>query len=298
MKQLTDEIANNRLDYDEYYNQLVYIPSHQAAAKTYGQNFGNYYSQFFNPGSDNLLGYECNDHTRNTANCIVIRTSLDKQTGQNPYSGKPVSDDPNSSNAFCGSGACGFTTKTVDQLYLISADSKTKTIFARERIGGSAENPIWAISKVKMSGNDENNDGAIDHFSCADGYECGQTAQCQSADNIPGGLPRQSDELSPSTAQFDQSCDNSSNGFIHDFVPISPLKINIKSLSFQISPVEDPQYAFSEINTQKQPQVTISLTVEPNQTLLQDAQAFSPFTITSTVATQTGPQIIAPIKVQ
>lgn len=301
INQLADEISNSRIDYDEYYNQLVLSGGN---AQTYGQNFGKYYSQFFNPGTLNgvadTLGYECNDGTRNGTECTVVRTTLDIQTGQNPYSGKPApaGDNPNSANAF-GLGAAA-TSYTGPELYLISSDAKTKTIYARERIGGAQantpENPAyWALAKVKMTGRDDAlGDGIIDAYLCAEGFECGRNATCDTG--VDDGLPSKAFDLNPSNEAFTSACDNTENGFSHDFIPISPNRIDVMNLSFQISPLEDPQYAFSEQPTQRQPQVTISITVRPNPARVQDAKAFTPFTITRTVATQTGPQIKAPVR--
>lgn len=296
MNQLANEIANNRIDYDEYYNQLVLSNNN---ALTYGQNFGKYYSQFFNPGTDDTLGYECNDGTRNASNCTVLRTTLDKQTGQNPYSGKMPNDTPESANAF--NIAAAATSYTGPELYLISPDAQKKIIYSRERIGGTHENlpadpAVWALAKVVLSGRDDTDDGVIEKFVCADGYECGETDICDSA--VEAGLPRKAEDLNPVNAAFSNECDNGNNGFSHDFIPISPLRVDVMNLSFQISPVEDPQYAFSELAVQRQPQVTITLTVRPNPARVQDTKAFTPFTITRTVATQTGPQVRAPVHIQ
>lgn len=277
MNQLANEISNNRIDYDEYYNQLVL-----GNAPTYGQNFGKYYARFFNPGSDNALGYDCNDGTRNGLNCTVIRTTLDTQTGQNPYSGNPAGDNPVTANAFNVGAAA--TTYTGNELYLISADSLTKTMYARERIGGTNAEPIWALSKVKMTGRDAlNSDGIIDSFSCAEGFECGSNGTtCDEA--TAAGKPSKNDDLNPSNESFTNTCDNAENGFAHDFVPVSPLRVDVMSVQFQIAPVEDPHYAFAELAVQQQPHVTISMTVRPNPALVQDAKAFTPFTISRTVA--------------
>ncbi len=320
MNQLADQIQNSYIDYDEYYNQNVVVPGvipRTNHAPTYGQNFGMYYSAFFNPGNDKAnpadaegrLGYSCNNGARNkppryvdelgvAKECIPIRDSLDRQTGQNPYTGKPGMNAA-SANAFCNGGLCNTLAMTVNELYLISPDAKQKTIFARERIGGNAlaNQGIWALSKVQLSGSDETGDGIIDSFKCAEGYSCGLAPDCDSA--VAATYPRKNEDLQPTDPQFIQSCDNKENGFAHDFIPISPLRADVMSLSFKIAPVEDPAYAFAESETQREPQVTISLTVRPNPEMLQDKNAFAPFTLVRTVsALSSSPGVKAPVKVE
>ena len=62
-------VHEGTIDYDEYYNQNVVIPTLNAgdaipgasAIKNFGRNFGRYYSSFFYPGSDEALGFYCNN---------------------------------------------------------------------------------------------------------------------------------------------------------------------------------------------------------------------------------------------
>ena len=59
MKRLEKEIHANMIDYDEYYSQNVVIPSKKGnGVDNFGQNYGKYYSAFYNPGSDEKLGFE------------------------------------------------------------------------------------------------------------------------------------------------------------------------------------------------------------------------------------------------
>lgn len=305
MDQLVDEIRSSRIDYDEYYNQKVVLAnpalfSGESNLKTYGQNFGFYYSSFFNPGTDGQLGYDCNNGQRNGKNCTPIRGTLDRATGQNPFMGKP-SAGANGGNidiesAFCLN--CGLNVGTgLSELYLISPDSHQKTIITRERIGGNNATPIYALSRVRISGVDTNSDGRIDAFSCADGYSCGASNACVSADGVPAGLPRKDDDLNPPDQRFNEACDNRDNGFSHDFVPVSPLRIDVTDLKFDINPVEDPAYAFGESTAQRQPTVTITMTVRPNPEVMTTQASFEPFTLLRTVTAGTGAPIVAPLRV-
>jgi len=53
------------------------------------------------------------------------------------------------------------------------------------------------------------------------------------------------------------------------FVPISPVRTNVKSSHFYITPVEDPRKAFAEtdpaMGIQQQPHVTVTMTLTPAQ---------------------------------
>ncbi|MBI4994919.1 prepilin-type N-terminal cleavage/methylation domain-containing protein, partial [Candidatus Peregrinibacteria bacterium] len=60
MQRIAREIRSGMVDYDEYYSQNVVIPSNKGT-DNFGQNYGKYYSSFYNPGSDEKLGFDCND---------------------------------------------------------------------------------------------------------------------------------------------------------------------------------------------------------------------------------------------
>lgn len=108
MNFIAKELRAGTVDYDEYYNQLV-------VGGELGQNYGAYFSSFYNPGSDGKLGFKCNNEARNSRNCIdaahpadpaanpkVITTTKDEATGTNPFSGKFSDDtDGDEESAFC-----------------------------------------------------------------------------------------------------------------------------------------------------------------------------------------------------
>lgn len=336
MDQITTEIENNIIDYDEYYNQHVVLRSQLAGTNqrpTYGQNFGRYYSAFFNPGSDNRLGYDCNDDVdpldgivdRNRVQCTPQRRTLDRATGQNPFSGKVAIDENiHMENAVCGTlrpvlppaplnnksalsqGLClASSAPTQEQvgllpeLYLITKDGSEKTILARERIGGTPIEPVWSLSRVRMEGIDNNNDGISDTFTCTSEYSCGSQECPLSEIDMEPGLPRMSEDLTPSQQLFVDDCDNADNGFVHDFIPISPLRIDVQQLGFIISPLEDPLYAFAEPDMQIQPRVTIVMTIRPNPEYAHNKNSFEPFTVVKTVTTRRYlEELQAPLRVE
>ena len=118
MQRIAKEVRSGMVDYDEYYAQNVAIPSGKGA-DNFGQNYGRYYSSFYNPGTDkplknpdegNLLGFDCNEldansptgFLRNKSNCVIQTKTKDKNTGQNPFEGKLGGEIAEKENAFCG----------------------------------------------------------------------------------------------------------------------------------------------------------------------------------------------------
>jgi len=339
MSRLMEAVRENAIDYDEYYNQNVVKDSAPLGhgIPNYGQNFGRYYSAFFNPGTDGYLGFDCNNsdltkpinnvaRIRNQPNCMPLRKSIDRNTGSNPFEGKYRAGVPNpEEDAFCGAigynllmGAPGGAKKgkctalnngapdptkerMEDELYLISADATTKTIFAREAIAKST----YALSMLKMSGVDTNGDSAIDSFICAEGYTCTDNNDVAKVEKdpivgcggsqVPGELPRIKDL---SDAGGPNDCDPKSSGFSKDFVPVSPLRMDIKSLNFYITPSDDPYYAFAESNQIRQPKVTIVLTVGLNPSEASPTDSLEPITLVETVSAGVTTPIPAPLLVQ
>lgn len=148
MRRIADEVGAGMIDYDEYFNQMVILrPGGGAAnppssssplsvALTYGNNYGRYYSSFYNPGSDEALGFDCNtvpggqggtrydtatagqppappnrNSERNGRECVPLRQTIDRNTGANPFAGKFAAGafigvggaaPESAQNAFCG----------------------------------------------------------------------------------------------------------------------------------------------------------------------------------------------------
>lgn len=347
MDEMARNVREGMIDYDEYYNQYVIaknpILGHPS---NYGQNYGRYYSAFFYPGTDNKLGFDCNSDAdldgtldRNKKDCTPLRRTIDRATGQNPFEGKLRNDNlPEKENAFCGTisyerGVDNLDNEAVDtsgqdlgdcrgnraptagqigfvpELYLISADARFKTIFARERTGLNS----YALSMLRLEGKDSNNDGLYDAYVCAEGFQCRgpdnafgvpvppanemiHDCPAVSADTS-GQLPRsRSDELNPTDDQLNaESCDTAAIGFTRDFVPVSALRVRVAKLQFLIAPLENPHYAFAEKNELTQPRVTIVLTVEPNPDYVGARDELEPFTVVETVSTRLLEPIPAPI---
>ncbi|MEK9132803.1 MAG: type II secretion system protein [Patescibacteria group bacterium] len=343
MSVIKNEITNNAIDYDEYYNQNVVIPTIRAAGlldlpgvgqlgfPNIGQNFGRYYSSFFNPGSDSQLGFACNDGvTRNGLICTPRRKTMDRETGLNPFDGKydtrGLAQNQIEEDAFCGilsyatfqnapgtrMGKClggvpnPVAERIEDKLFLISAKGDTKTIFAREM----TDPDMYALSLLKMTAYDVDLDGINDLFTCADGFECIGTEDVNGVENTPilmpngeerpGELPRTkfSDNILtyPDLNAGDGEEDPESRGFSKDFVPMSPFILNIKSLNFLISPTEDPYYAYAETTQNQQPKVTILMTVELNPKRAGISGKFIPLTLVETVTSGITTPIPAPVK--
>lgn len=334
IKKIANEVQKNVIDYDEYYNEYVLVPgipgNNQNPTAYYGQNFGRYYSSFFHPGDDEILGFDCNharnggmpyaatdddlpaptrSDRRNTEDCVPLRKTLDRQTGSNPYMGKSNEETTgDEENAFCATpritpnqalanvGLCvqigGANAVAVSKLFLITPDATQKTILARERIGGANPNPKYALSILRMKGEDASGDTVIDSFSCAHDFEC-VTSDCEAAT-----LPRNDAiELNP-PALNDDICDTRANGFTKDFVPISPLTVSVSSINFVITPLEDPNYAFAENDQSLLAQVTINLTVEANKEELGAGVDFAPVTFSTTVYANRLEKIPAPLLVR
>lgn len=332
LQRIGDEIRSGAIDYDEYYNQNVVIGSGIGLAN-FGQNYGRYYSAFFNPGSDEKLGFTCNDGaTRNNRSCTPLRRTLDKNTGENPFTGKykPTMTPYPSEDAFCGTvsynlgitpnhkGLCNGTSPDpmkeqtqIKELYLISADARKKTIIARERIGGTTNEPVYALAILKLDGVDTNSDSIMDSFVCSSEFQCRGSADvakvstpsvpdpaCDATAALPVELPR---SRTLELEAGDEPCDPKSAGFSKDFVPISPFRVNIKDVRFIITPAEDPRYGFSEDNPAMpliQPRVTIILTVVPNPEFVTQREAFAPITLLSTVSAGILTPVPAPLLIQ
>jgi len=299
---IADEAKNGMIDYDEYYSQNV------VGATNYGQSYGRYYSAFFNPGDDNKLGFDCNDGAvQENAFC-----------GRASYVMGQVFN--NNLQGICSGGIVDNASiqqaQHQTELYLISADAKTKTILALEKIGGgqtcgATGSPAckYALSLLRLTGSDTNNDIVPDTFVCADGFQCMGTdsakdaagtslamksADCAGNALAAGLLPR---PRAQSFNHISDVCDTAANTFSKDFVPVSPLRVTITKLDFYISPLDNPQYAFAEADQRTQPRVTIVLTVEPNPDYTSAADTFTPVTLVETISSRVLDPIPAPVRV-
>lgn len=264
MERIAREIRQNSIDYEEYYNKLV-------EKKQYGAEHGCYASRFYNPGSEGAFGAKCsippNGDPALNPGCVINKTTLDINTGQNPFTGNsypPGNPQPSErANALCDehfdmtAKDCTLTAlHDRNELYLIDSKGEQKTILALKKINNS---PIEnSLGLIRLRGNDLNTDGVFEqwvdagvNYFCAPGYNCkpGNFANDQLEDSLDGTNPAKRYE---------------------GFVPISPMRSNIVSLKFYVSPVEDPRKAFAETDItppapviQQQPHVTIVMTLQP-----------------------------------
>lgn len=265
-------IASGTIDYEEYFNVNV------LDSGNFGDSYGVYASEFYDLGSDNEVGHKCiNTVTLEdgleppcdpTADppIIVDRTTLDVNTGVNPSDNEAQSQNYNS---VCENNVNCPEQNLQSVLYLINSTGDRKTLIGLEQI---ASNPdVFAVSMVEMDGIDTDGDSIVDIWTCADGYLCSDSF-----------------DVSYSRPLYDDLTDTNDNKY-NDFIPISPSTINITNLQFFIDPLEDPYKAFgeSEENIQKQPRITVVLTVQPHPDLIQRSFVTTPsVTLQSTVTSQ------------
>ena len=266
MERNAREVRSNTIDYEEYYNK--------ATKKTnpYGTAYGCYAKRFYNPGSGGLedvhFGALCADGDPDPAknpDCVIDKTTLDINTGQNPFTGfVPVPDgEPKDASAFCDvnfsaqeSCAMDKNRNVQDQLYLINAKGKEKTILALKNTSIDAP-PEHALALLRLSGQDKDQDGVVEvwkgcnddatNYCCSTGFDCNLDAM----------------ETLENTLNYQVG------KFYKGFVPISPRRTDVVSVKFLIAPLEDPRKAFAEtdaaLQIQQQPHVTILLTVRPSK---------------------------------
>ena len=273
------------------------------------------------------LGAVCNEGGVPAPTCpgseVLYLDSLDKATGRNPYSGAYAENcDPTipgielcsewNATAFCDTAfisygddmpspdprACPADLSTLfpqSQLYLINSGGDLKTILAPEDLGDpDGAGPIieheFALSIVRMEGNDSDQDDINDEWVCGEAFVC----------PLASDLPDLQDLEDPATCAGPPCDDSGMNlaGTIHclhawNFVPITPPTITVKEVTFYVAPLEDPRKAFDEDDhaIHQQPHVTIVLTTEPSYTTYRDLK-FDPgslpvITLQTTVSSRT-----------
>lgn len=264
VKQVSDLLENNTIDYEEYYREAVGGDLYTKSTNgTY--EYGDYGKLFydFGAGGPGPLGEGayCQDGVTTPADdpgCIIDRTTVDRNMGKNP----PIAilGSPESANALCGSntlaGVCPADTSAFhlqSQLYLINANGDRKTILALEPVIKTVDGVAHTenvLSDVWFNGLDTDSNDIPDDWIIGSEF-----------DNIGGDLGN-GDLLTDLATPKDEA------DVYKNFSPISPLRTNILDLKFYISPLEDPYKAFAEndpaLNTMIQPHVTIVMTVEPS----------------------------------
>jgi hypothetical protein len=282
MERMSRSIRSNTIDYEEYFNKAV-SPDHQ-----YGDFFGCYAAQFYNPGTGTAtdlykypggeLGAFCNDGKPyyGQDGCVVYKPSIDLNTGEYPYKGAPALTGLPLSNAFCPVyvfGASGCTVQNdneTKELYLINRDGNMKTIFGLKKV--DLVIPQNALAMVEKLGEDRNDDGVTESWKdCQSGtnpFCCAKDFTCNTVVSLEDSL--------------------TSGEVYNGFIPISPLRTNVTHLSFRISPGDDPHKAFAEAGTLSQPKVVVTLEAKPSDAELEkigmDASSFPPVVLQTTIS--------------
>jgi prepilin-type N-terminal cleavage/methylation domain-containing protein len=276
-----------------------------ARNQPFGLNYGMYNWQFFYGGTTPILKHDgfgtiCQvsldeyvDYPN--PNCVTgpLLDSEDIDTGQNPNLYRDASSAPEKGTAFCTDNVYQLFNKVsanggidtsasrlsclgsdfdydnlgsymMDELYLIDESGNNKTILALETINSGKDKALSRIEMTKAyQAKTENNiNMPLFAFTCSDGYQCtGQTSD--TADSL-GSFALEQTVLSP--LRYDPYVYTEGEDIFSDFVPISPLRVNIKSLKFLVAPLEDPRRSFSESagNTKIQPIVTVFVELEPS----------------------------------
>ncbi|MBI4975287.1 prepilin-type N-terminal cleavage/methylation domain-containing protein [Candidatus Peregrinibacteria bacterium] len=308
LQELTKEIENGTIDYEEYYNVCVIQQLCGNSGKTgyYGINYGVYGSRFYDPGAQisngqtanpDDLGAECSYKGPVAGECqVVYNLSLDLNTGQNPFMGNQ--DD---ASAFCekGKGICSNGKNvTVDQLFIIDKTGTQKTIIAKKVIKSGAEN-TFGIGLIRMEGKDLDQNGIIDTFTCKEGFNCyGKVIGVDTSQAV--NLAKQiklpiingdSNNIVkygitvPWTVDLIMPFYALGGAASTQFIPITPLNADIKNLQFIITPIEDPYKAYAESAMQVHPTVTIIMTIGLSPDAAKDYPGtFKDITVQTTVA--------------
>jgi len=287
MERVAREIRHNTVDYEEYYREAC-REEHKAAGincdtLTYGDYYGRYAAHFYNPGTDGGFGSVA-------VGGIVDKSSLDINTGENPYT--DLGSDPDRATAVCDEDFYPNYTTTVctdpswhehEQLFLINSDGDQKTMVASQLINLS---PVeYGVAMLRLDGEDEDNDGIVEswHDDIAGEYRCAEDFNCPSP-------PFSIDPANPSM-HIEESLESLTFPIYDGFVPITPLRTNVTSLKFFIAPLEDPRKAFAETDPakgiQQQPHVTVLMTLQPAESELTDFAGELPtLTLQATVSSR------------
>jgi prepilin-type N-terminal cleavage/methylation domain-containing protein len=265
----------------------------------FGLNHGYYDWQFYAGGFQNAtetltdgFGAVCQtadgSYESSTADSCVtggLEFSEDSFTGSNP-STTTTEVDPTLSftraSAFCADRFQAFTDEPAsgisiinsatpctgsnqfknvfNELYLINPESKQKTIIGRSFVSDSPD--TYALSLMKLDPVDTSStqlDFPVVPYQCAEGFICTEESNIYDSVNasvIPDG---QNLNFADRFSQY-----NPENRLYTNFIPLSPLSVNVKNLQFIVTPNEDPYKAFREPGL-NHPTVTVILEIEPSK---------------------------------
>ena len=294
--QLSNLIESGTIDYEEYYSMNVIQNNNDT--KYYGLYNGIYSSRFHSPG---LSGEDLGTICSNEDCSFILPATIDTPTGQNPF------DAIDEASAFCDETIsespvnCDDGLNNVSELYLIDKTGSKKTIIGRKLIAklepaDPAPEPTdhYALAILEMAGKDYDQNGIVDLFSCTKDFNCeADVSVLEKYPFVDEGnyynikLAKQGDL----EVVFD--IDTS------QFIPISPLRINITDLSFTINPIENPYLAYNERDKLYHPSVAISITVDlSEQEALNYPGKFEPITFKTTISAGVVGEIVSypPVK--
>ncbi|MBI2634383.1 type II secretion system protein [Candidatus Peregrinibacteria bacterium] len=275
LQTIANEVQSGAIDYEEYYNMNVIQAD--SLSRFYGINYGVYASRFYDPGrrldgnqatNPDDLGIECSvfeDPPTNSKCEIYFTHSSDTTTGQHPYDASTAIGQAEA-NAICDHGIGHCLDTEMDELYLLDSSGARKTIIARKKIAEEDADGDWAVGLMRLEGRDLDQNGVVDIFSCKSEFECSYDptvifnmikypfVQDQGATDGQSYIADNEIRLAEQGNLDDIFDINTSQ-----FLPISPLGVDVKELKFIISPLEDPYKAFAERDLQVHPAVTIIL---------------------------------------
>ena len=158
----------------------------------------------------------------------------------------------------------GIGKQMMDELYLIDEDSEKKTILALETVSASGDRALAKVEMDKFAQAQKSAEVSMPlfAFTCAQRYDC----SIEDSDSIDSHGNYTSSAPMSVPLRYDPYIYNPGENIYDDFVPISPLRVNIKSLKFLITPLEDPRRSFDESDdaTKVQPSVTVFVELEPS----------------------------------
>ena len=271
-------VEKNKLDYEEYFYQcnvaqkcpLINYENKVEAGSEFGREDGLYTWQFYDPGFRNAelsirdsYGLVCQnaggiilDYPNDACASGPLRFSEDIHIGSfyqdnginNAFS---IQSNYNQNNVNgLASPAAGklyvlpdTDSVIVSELYLKSMDENKKTIIGRELNGDNN-----MLSVLELISGDNESDGAnkknSKKFTCAPNYDCG-------VGNV--GLRY---DFYDNENLFEQA------------KPISPFRLNVESLWFQLSPLNDREQNFAaNINTPQSVTISMVLTASNQNNL-------------------------------
>lgn len=231
LERVAKEVRKGTIDYEEYWSWYRQ-PSGPTSDTDYGKNYGQYGLQFYRQA----------DFPLQTPSSPGTRSRSDDNVGLSAGS-TAIGDATDTAYGRCDPTLVPAvpTVTNIEQceLYLISAEGREKTVFRLAK-DSSVTPAEYRLTMLKLNG-----------------YDCGAAHDCVTRDTSD---PTDGDgQIDTFVAEGDFA------GYV--FRPIQPDTINIKRLSFFVSPLDDPRKAFANFDNavQVQPHVTIVITAAPSK---------------------------------